>query len=403
MIYLITEDKPLFTEDYAELGISFCSVEYSLDYLSKLDSLGCDTETTGLDFLEHKLTCIQLGDKEKQFVIDTSTIDIQRYKTLLTTKELIFQNAKFDLKFLYKQNIFPVKVFDTFLAERILTTGDDLAPKSLGHLVEKYCGVKLDKDLQSEVANLGLTTSVIIYAAKDVEYLHQIKEEQLKKGKELSLLKTFSLDNEFVLYLAYVEYCGFYLNPEAWKEKCKKDQEHLYEAIQELNNFILENKEQYSQFIENQLDLFSTETKVKINWASSKQVIPIMKNIGIETLVKDKETGKLKDSIDKKVLEKQRDKHPLVGKYISYSEAAKVVSTYGLDWLNYISPKTRRIHTNFNQIMSTGRMSSGQKANKKKDIPKRPNLQNVPSDPETRHCFQSQGEDNILIVADYSG
>jgi DNA polymerase I-like protein with 3'-5' exonuclease and polymerase domains len=52
--------------------------------------------------------------------------------------------------------------------------------------------------------------------------------------------------------------------------------------------------------------------------------------------------------------------------------------------------------------MNTGRLSSGQKGDKKKGFPQMPNMQNIPSDTRTRSCFQAQ-EGNMLIVGDYSG
>ena len=92
----------------------------------------------------------------------------------------------------------------------------------------------------------------------------------------------------------------------------------------------------------------------------------------------------------------------MVGSYIEYSEAHKVVSTYGDNWFDYINPVTKRIHTNYTQIMNTGRLSSGQKGNPKKGIDQKPNMQNVPSDDRTRSCFVAESG-NTLIVADYSG
>ena len=52
-----------------------------------------------------------------------------------------------------------------------------------------------------------------------------------------------------------------------------------------------------------------------------------------------------------------------------YQKAQKLVSTYGLDFLNHILPTTNRIHTNYTQIKSTGRMASGnEKENKKQEV-----------------------------------
>ena len=51
---------------------------------------------------------------------------------------------------------------------------------------------------------------------------------------------------------------------------------------------------------------------------------------------------------------------------------------------------------------NTGRLSSGQKGDKKRGLPQLPNMQNIPSDSRTRSCFQAQAG-NMLIVSDYAG
>jgi len=398
MIYLVTGQQSMFNP----VGYSLATVEESLEYLENLDVIGFDTETRGFDPYTCQLLSMQLGDGEKQFVIDCTTISPKLYKDILERKELIMHNAKFDLRFLYYQQIVPVKIFDTFLIERILTTGIDTARRSLDAVAYKYCKIELDKTIRGNIHREGLSSRVIKYAADDVKYLHQIKRKQEVALKENNLTRTASLDNEFVLVLAYIEHCGMYLNPEDWKKKCKDDQLDMEAVKNKLDEFILSNSDQFGAYIDNQLSLFNEGLKVKVNWNSEKQVIPLFKSLGIDTTTKDKDTGMMKDSIDKKVLGPQKKKHPLVGIYLEYKEHQKVVSTYGENWFGYINPVTKRIHTNYTQIMNTGRLSSGQKGRIKQGIPQLPNMQNIPSDHRTRSCFQAQ-KDNMLIVSDYSG
>ena len=105
MIYLVTNNKHLFDCSTYE----WCSVEYSIEYLSKLSIIGIDTETTGFSAHSDKILCLQLGDYNNQFVID-NTIDIKIYRHILedASKLLLFQNAQFDLRFFihYGFNIF---------------------------------------------------------------------------------------------------------------------------------------------------------------------------------------------------------------------------------------------------------------------------------------------------------
>lgn len=62
--------------------------------------------------------------------------------------------------------------------------------------------------------------------------------------------------------------------------------------------------------------------------------------------------------------------HPLAKAYLQYREASKLISTYGDRFLEFVDPKTKRIHAEFELLaVSTGRTSCH-----------KPNLQNLPSD-----------------------
>lgn len=398
MIYLVTNQRSLFGSS----DFSMATVEESIEFLETLDVIGFDTETRGLDPHTKELLSMQLGNEERQYVVDCLTVNPREYKQLLESKMLIMHNAKFDLRFLYYRGIVPTKIFDTFLVERILTTGLDTVRRSLDAVVYKYCKIELDKTIRGNIHREGLSTRVIKYAADDVKYLHQVKRKQEVALAENQLTRTASLDNEFVCVLAYIEFCGMFMNAEDWRKKCDDDLKDLNAVKESLDKFILDNSDKYPKHVDNQLELFAEGVKCKLNWSSSKQVIPFMQSLGVDTLIKDKETGLMKDSVDKKVLGPQKKKHPIIETYIEYTECQKVVSTYGENWFEYINKATGRIHSNYTQIMNTGRLSSGQKGDKKRGMPQLPNMQNIPSDNRTRSCFQA-APGNLLLVSDYSG
>ena len=85
MVYLITNQKSAFTP----VGYSMSTVEESLEYQNQLDEIGVDTETRGFDPYTKELLSLQLGDGEKQYVIDCSTVNIKVYKELLETKLIL--------------------------------------------------------------------------------------------------------------------------------------------------------------------------------------------------------------------------------------------------------------------------------------------------------------------------
>jgi DNA polymerase I len=403
MIYIITNQERLF--NFQNSNIKLTSVENCLNYFKLEKEIQLDTETEGLDPHTKKLLTIQLGDSrgENQFVIDVSTVDINYFKPLLEdfNKLFILQNAKFDLKFFYKKKIIIKNVWDTFLAEGLINQGDKSKRKALDTLVNKYCNEYLDKSIRGDIQRLGLVESVIIYAAKDVLYLSEIKTKQLILLKEENLLKAIQLENLFVKVLAYIEYCGFKLDATLWQSKMKYDKLKLLKLKENLNNWILNSE--LTEYKNNQLDLFSNEAKVLIEWSSPKQVVKLFNKLGVNT--KDKDG---KSSVDAKIILPQKHLNSLLPIYLDYKAAEKVVSTYGESFIRQINKNTNRIHTQFTQLMDTGRLSCGgkDKSTNFESI----NFQNIPANPEfreegviyARDCFVPE-QDYNFIVSDYSG
>ena len=108
-------------------------------------------------------------------------------------------------------------------------------------------------------------------------------------------------------------------------------------------------------------------------------------------IIKKTKTGY---STDAKVLEKLRDKHPIIGQIERYREMYKLKSTY-LESLEECIDGDGRIRSTFKQnVTATGRLSSTE-----------PNLQNLPIRTEEgrkiRKAFKADNE-KILIDADYS-
>ena len=100
-------------------------------------------------------------------------------------------------------------------------------------------------------------------------------------------------------------------------------------------------------------------------------------------------------STNAEVLEKLKDKHPIIDKIGEYRQIVKLNSTYVEGLTALINPIDGRIHSTFNQtITTTGRISSTE-----------PNLQNIPVRMEIgrrlRAVFVSDDEKR-LVDADYS-
>lgn len=396
MIYLVTKQQSLWTSDRYKV----ISAEEALELLAPLSVVGLDTETMGLDPYTKELLTVQLGCAEFQVVTDCTSVDIHLFKEYMENPQRMFLgwNIKFDLKFLYHQRIVPLRVYDGYLAEKLLWLGypAGMHEMSLKAASINYLGVDMDKSVRGKIIQTGLTEDVIVYAAGDVSYLGKIRDKQLVELEKKGLLKAIDFENEFVKCLAYIEYCGAKLDVDKWKIKMATDLNNLEKYEAELNEWV-EESEYSSKYcsVNIQGDLFNgfdTKPRCHINWTSSQQVIPLFEELGLNLKVLDKKTKHYKKSVDIKVVEPQASKSPLIPIYIKYKKAAIIVNTFGQKFLNLINPVTGRIHANFNQLgTDTGRLSSTE-----------PNLQNLPHDAQTRACFVSD-KGNRWISADYSG
>lgn len=372
------------------------TIDEAISLLEKEDVLGLDTETEGLDCFTKALLLLQIGNKEFQINFDISSFQGKIPKLLKDFLNnyhglFILQNAKFDLKFLFRQDVLLKKVYDTMLVETIITNGLQYGGRDLQTIAEKYCGVTLDKSVRGEIIIKGLTDRVLEYGANDVKYLPEIREKQLEIVAKYNLQRAVDLDNSFVIVLAYTEYCGIKLDYDKWKVKVDKNVETVHKYKTELEDFLY--KDGKTKYFSGMYDLFSGVQDCTINWDSPKQVMALMEEYGVNTTIYIK--GEEKKSIDAKTLDPQKDQFPIIKPYLKYKEAQKEVTTYGYNWKRYINPITGRIHTTFKQLMDTGRLSSGDKRDGT------PNLQNIPRDEETRACFICE-EGNVLIDADYS-
>ena len=399
MIYYFSNEEHI-TIDTPRIKRIYDLKKFILSFKQENLLLGVDTETEGFDPYTKKIISLQIGNFENQYVIyikNLSKDDLFLLKDILENNQIILHNAKFDLKFFYHLRIIPNIVFDTYLQELVLTLGLEKT-RTLEAVALEYEKVQLDKKARGLIFKERYSERTILYAAEDVKYLIPIHNKQTQKLKQNNLLNAAKLENKFVLVLAYTEYCGIYLNTDKWKLKIERDKEDLQNSLNSLNDWIIKFK---PNFLQQQLNLFSEEKIVDLNWDSSIQVIKLFKELGINTEIIDKATGDLKHSVEEGVILPQLQKFPIIDLYLKYKKLSKIQSTYGENFLKLVHPITGRIHTNFFQIMKTGRLSCG---GKDKDTgAEYVNLQNIPKDAPTRSCFTISCEDNVLIDADFSG
>ena len=168
-----------------------------------------------------------------------------------------------------------------------------------------------------------------------------------------------------------------------------------HQGIRLDSNLISEIKE----IFENEIQKLETEifrvSGVEFNIASPKQLGEILfERLSLESNPKKTKTGQYSTSED--TLSKLAKKHEIAKLILEWRSLQKLLTTYVYSLPKQIDPNSNKIHTEFNQTLTTtGRLSSIN-----------PNLQNIPIRTERgkliRKSFIPSDENYTLLCADYS-
>jgi DNA polymerase I-like protein with 3'-5' exonuclease and polymerase domains len=426
--------------------------EEIVSYCLSKKVIGIDIETTrkyprnaysekkyqaGLDPYLSNIIMLQIGDDEKGFVIDARHCDLSFLKSVLESPDVlkVGHNLKFEGKHLYLKGLKLVNIWDTMICEKVLYNGMPYK-YSLASLVERYFNVKLkntvetydlfeevddelettyiDKSIRLQFIDWGdkaFTKDQIEYGYDDVLYplkIYKIQKEGriLQDGTLYNPVKGFELENKITQVLAKMELRGINVDIEGWMQLYEKNKKIYLQYIDKLNKWVIENHPKFRS----PPNLFDKNWKCSIQWTSSKQVVEFAKYLNICPKEVSKQTKKLEYTVGAKsmvrLLENEnKDRFmsmqdlPLIEKYdyqsfiLNYLITKKyeqLISTFGKDWLSFIHPITGKVHTNFVQLMNTGRLSSTS-----------PNIQQIPNGKEWRKLFIAP-KGYKLIATDYS-
>jgi ribonuclease D len=104
--------------------------------------------------------------------------DLTPLRNLLNNKSWILHAATQDLPCLYELGLKPGEIFDTELAARLMS----LPHVGLGGLLEDELEITLDKEHSAaDWSKRPLPQDWLIYAALDVEFLHQLRKILIEK------------------------------------------------------------------------------------------------------------------------------------------------------------------------------------------------------------------------------
>jgi DNA polymerase-1 len=297
----------------------------------------------------------------------------------------IIQNAKFEHKLFKRLGIVThSNFFDIMLASYVENPsnkhGLKQQSKRILHLrmkeIEELIGtgrkqITLDQVPMNDVADYAAADAFITYR------LYLYYQKTLNK-KQLELLK--NIDFPFVEVLTEIENTGVSIDTKYFSELSIE----LHQKITVLEESI-----------------FKLSGK-QFNIASPKQLSEtLFIELGIKNDGKKNKSGNFstdQDTLEKLLVEPdlKPEQKTLIQKILEYRSLTKLTSTYVDNLPQLIAKETQRIHSDFNQVLTTtGRLSSSN-----------PNLQNIPIKTElgrkVRTGFTTANKNNFIVSADYS-
>ena len=372
--------------------------EKSLEkWIKKIDNskaFAIDTETDSISTVSANLIGISISVKEKEgcyIPIGHSYENCPEQLSLdyiqkklgpvieRNQNKAIGQNLKFDIPILSRHGInLSEFLADTMLMSYVLNSTatrhgmDRLAEYYLNYTTTKYTDITGTASKQISFAEVKIDVATD-YAAEDADITLRLFNtlDPLLKKKPLQEKLLKDIEYPLVHVLSRVEQNG-----------AKIDKKKLGNHSKELGEKILELSKQAFQIAEEEFNLDSPKQLLEILY--EKQGLPILRK-----------TPKGQPSTNEETLQRLSEEYELPRIILQYRTLAKLKSTYTDSLINIENPKTKRIHTSYQQaVTSTGRLSSTE-----------PNLQNIPiktaEGRRIREAFVPE-KGNIIIAADYS-
>ena len=359
-----------------------------VELLSKQKQFVFDTETTNIDVYSAELVGVSFAIKAHEAWYlpmpaerEACQRKLELLRPLFEDESLlkIGQNLKYDISMLAQYGInVKGKLFDTMLAHYLIEPEQRHNMDYLAEVYLNYLTIPIEdligKGRQQKTMREVPVELVKEYAAEDADITLQLFEKLLPLLKENGVEKLFyEIEMPLVPVLSRMEANGV-----------KIDTKNLQLISEEFGGEIHKIEEQIYQ-----------AAGTPFNIASPKQLGEILfERLHIDEKAKKTKTGQYATGED--VLQKLSHKHPIIQMILDYRSLTKLKSTY-LDALPaLVNPKDGLIHTSYNQaVTATGRLSSNN-----------PNLQNIPvrteKGREIRRAFVPRSQQYTLLAADYS-
>ena len=368
---------------------SFEELKLLVEKMMKQEIVAFDTETEGLNALETDIVGISfswqkgigyyLPVKNNKSVHEKS---FEILKPFFESTEIIKvgHNIKFDIQVLHKYNVkVSSPIYDTMVAHYLINPDmrhnlDTLSESYLNYSpisIESLIGKKGKNQISMRDVSIDKITD---YASEDADITLQLKSVFDKEIEVNNLGKIFyDIEIPMINVLSEMETEGIKIDTSYLEKLDKEFEEDLEKLKKEIfkksgEEFNLNSPKQLGEILFDKLKLVSKPKKTK--------------------------TGQY--STSEEVLSSLANDHKIIEDILEWRSLDKLQNTYVKSLPNEVSSLTNRVHSSFNQtVTTTGRLSSNN-----------PNLQNIPirtaNGQKIRRAFIPRGSDYILMAADYS-
>ena len=368
---------------------SFEELKLLVEKMMKQEIVAFDTETEGLNALETDIVGISfswqkgigyyLPIKNNKSAHEKS-FEILRPFFESTEIIKVGHNIKFDIQVLHKYNVkVSSPIYDTMVAHYLINPDmrhnlDTLSESYLNYSpisIESLIGKKGKNQISMRDVSIDKITD---YASEDADITLQLKSIFDKEIEVNNLGKIFyDIEIPMINVLSEMETEGIKIDTSYLEKLDKEFEEDLEKLKKEIfkksgEEFNLNSPKQLGEILFDKLKLVSKPKKTK--------------------------TGQY--STSEEVLSSLANDHKIIEDILEWRSLDKLQNTYVKSLPNEVSSLTNRVHSSFNQtVTTTGRLSSNN-----------PNLQNIPirtaNGQKIRRAFIPRGSDYILMAADYS-
>ncbi len=387
---LVQDKSDLISSDsYYQIIDSNKELEYLMTKLLIQKVVAFDTETESLNSLDTEIVGISFSWTENKgfYVPIANNKSLQKeyfdiLRPFFENDQIIKvgHNLKFDIKVLFKYDIsVSGPLYDTMIAHYLINPDMRHNLDTLSESYLNYSPISIETLIGKKGKNQGSmrdvpAEEVTDYASEDADLALQLKKIFDKELNENGVRNIFNdIEIPIINVLADMEKEGINIDSSYLS---KLDKEFEIE-LSKLKGGIFE---------------MSGE---EFNLNSPKQLGGILFE-KLKLVSKPKKTKTGQYSTSEEVLSGLASEHEIIKNILEWRSLDKLQNTYVRSLPNEVDKRTGRIHTKFNQtVTTTGRLSSNN-----------PNLQNIPirtlNGQKIREAFIPRSEEFELLAADYS-